>query len=159
MRLLILAATLISPFIIANELPPGLDLTEEQRTREVLGKWILGVPYEARLRKDQEVFRNLHKHSLGEVESDEVYDPEKESVQIWYDRKIPLSRMISMVFKPLGFTPDLSSLSDETKKTLVSINNEENSFSDVMRYLEKEANINFLLYPREAGGLVLVNEN
>jgi len=157
MKLLILVAILISPALTgANELPPGLDLDNEQKTRKVLGEWILGIPYEPRLRKDQEFFQRYHSPGVLKSTPSKEYNPANDSSRTFIDRELPVKRIISSVFSSMGFRPDFSDARPNDLEQRITLNSKSNNFEDILNYLELITNLQFTIYPREAGGLVFV---
>jgi len=159
MRLLSLVVILISCTAHSNELPPGIGYDKEQKTRQLLGEWILGVPYKPHLRSDQELFER-YKNKPISIDSDaNEYDPYEDKIQIFTDEMIDFQSAVLNIVRPLGFFPDFSQIDEKTLKYKLSINNNSTTLADALSYLEYSVGVEFIIYPREAGGLIVVTKD
>ncbi len=160
MKSLILVATLITSLlplrVMSNEYPPGLGLTPEQKTRENLGVWILGMPYKAKLSIDQELFRRFNYGQVPTRTGVVKYTPNEDYLQVISDQELSVKEVINAVFLPLAFRPDFSAAPSELLEKKITITNEIIKLSDVMTYIEYMSGLHLTIYPREAGGLVIV---
>lgn len=159
MRLLSLVVILISLNVQSNELPPGVDYDHQQKTRKLLGEWILGVPYKPHLRKDQELFERYNSTPITIGSDHKEYDPYLDKIQVFTDEMMDLQDAVEIIVKPLGFFPDFSQMSEKTLKYKISMNNTTTSLAEALTYIEYSAGVEFTIYPREAGGLIVVTED
>jgi len=161
MRSLILVATLTINLLLvqlveSNEYPPGLGLTHEQKSRENLGKWILGMPYSAKLSIDQELFRRFNYGQINPTDTHTPYSPKDDYLQVISDQTITVRDAINAIFLPLNFHPDFRDAPTALLEMEMSLTNEIIRLSDVMTYIEYISGLHLTIYPREAGGLVIV---